>query len=191
MTQNMKDNLRATFVVIVTVSIIGWIGFSIGYSRGLKPQDPLKTRVSDIIEEMAKQGEGLYDKGVAAGERIGFDEGYRVCWNSLGMNWLGSYDRFREFSAEYGNLHNTPWEKFTLNQKVTIAMYGGSGSKLSQKETEEFISLYSESEFITPAFGANMDFILPKKLTTDPIGDFINENYKVLLDNSIEIKGKK
>ena len=83
-----------------------------------------------------------YDRGFQAGGRVGFEKGYIDCYNSLGMHWLGSYDRFREFSAEYGNLHNTPWGLLTIEEKVTIAMYGGSGSKLEPEEIEEWAGKY-------------------------------------------------
>ena len=88
------------------------------------------------------QATKIYDNGFTSGERQGFEAGYINCYNGLGLQWLGSRQRFAEFSREYGNIHNTPWEKFTIEEKVTIAMYGGSGSTLEVKELAEFIANY-------------------------------------------------
>jgi len=83
-----------------------------------------------------------HDRGFKAGECIGFDKGYRECWNSLGMRWLGSHNRFLAFTKKYGMIHETPWQEFTIEEKVTIAMYGGSGSKLELEEIEEWANKY-------------------------------------------------
>ncbi len=88
----------------------------------------------------------LYDKGHTVGEKLGFERGYVTCYNVLGLNWLGSRERFAGFAREYGSLHNTPWEKFTVEEKVVIAMYGGSGSKLEPEEIAEWARKYGRAD---------------------------------------------
>ena len=87
-----------------------------------------------------------YDNGLQAGERIGFDKGFSTCYNELGIHWLASYNRFFIFAQEYGNIYNTPWAKFTDEEKIVIAMYGGSGSKLSKEVFGKLINKYGAKE---------------------------------------------
>jgi len=84
----------------------------------------------------------MYWQGYKLGETEAFNMGYQICWNSFGMHWLGSRERFLGFQKEYGNIHNTPWDKFTIEEKCVIAMYGGSGSKLKGEELREFAGKY-------------------------------------------------
>lgn len=84
----------------------------------------------------------IYDRGFKAGEEEGFKKGWAQSWDELGMHWIGSYSRFIGFVKEYGSIHNTLWSKFTIEEKVTIAMYGGSGSKLELEEIEEWSKKY-------------------------------------------------
>ena len=88
------------------------------------------------------RAERMYDKGFTAGKSDGFQEGYKSCWVTTGMSWIDPHQRFLGFSEEYGNIHNTPWDKFALEEKVVIAMYGGSGSKLNENEIKEFEERY-------------------------------------------------
>lgn len=134
--------MKAWIVIISCLLMVFMAGSVIGYNQGLKSQDPMKNRVADIIEETVNQGNALYDKGFESGERRGFEEGYLNCYQGLGLQWLGSAQRFLGFQKEYGNLHNTPWEKFTIEEKVVIAMYGGSGSKLEPEEVTEWSKKY-------------------------------------------------
>jgi len=54
--------------------------------------------------------------------------------------------RQKSFVLGYDNVHNTPWNEFTIEEKVVIAMYGGSGSKLSKEEIEEFKRKYANPD---------------------------------------------
>lgn len=136
--------ILAISMVIVGSVLIVYSTFFAG--RYMEAQKQSQHPVTDIIKEAYRQAEAhwheVYSEGLDAGERMGFDKGYLSCWNGAGMNWLGSYNRFLEFSKEYGNIHNTPWDKFAIDEKAVIAMYGGSGSTLSVEELTEFIAKY-------------------------------------------------
>ena len=84
----------------------------------------------------------INDAGYEEGEYKGNNDGFVNCYETLGMHWLGSRERFLGFQNEYGNIHNTPWDKFTIEEKCVIAMYGGSGSKLKGEELREFAGKY-------------------------------------------------
>ncbi len=98
--------------------------------------------VSGVMTSGIKLNREMYDKGFKAGERQGYEAGYLNCYQGLGLQWLGSAQRFLGFQREYGSLHATPWEKFTIEEKFTIAMYGGSGSKLELEEIAEWAEKY-------------------------------------------------
>jgi len=160
-------------VIVIEIVLMCFVWHLIGFSKG-------KNSHSDIIQKARVEWNEIYDRGIMAGERTGFNEGYAMCWNGLGMNWIGSRDRFQEFSKEYGNIHNTPWNSFSIEEKVTIAMYGGSGSKLEQEEIEEWASKYGIQKEAKDENNTEIEFLLPKKITTDIIGDFLKaENYGV------------
>ncbi len=143
MTNFTKDTLKVIATMVVVVFTIGYIGYGFGHIRGREAQRPIEEiRVTDIIEETIYQSGKIYDDGFDAGEQQGFQEGYATCYQGLGMNWLGHYKRFMDFQQEYGSIHNTPWAEFTIEEKVTIAMYGGSGSKLEPEEIEEWVGKY-------------------------------------------------
>lgn len=88
----------------------------------------------------------IYDRGFKAGEKEGFTKGWSQSWRELGMHWIGSYSRFLAFVEENGSIHNTLWSKFTIEEKVVIAMYGGSGSKLEPEEIEEWSDKYGRDK---------------------------------------------
>jgi len=92
------------------------------------------------------QATKIYDNGLVAGKVMGFQEGYKVCWVQMGMQWIDSHQRFLGFTNQYGNIHNTPWDKFTIEEKTVIAMYGGSGSKLNENEIKEFEAKYERKK---------------------------------------------
>lgn len=149
--------MKSIIGVTVAVCILASIAFLAG-----RASIPTKTfveefmgmTVKDVIENIAEQTTlywvEVHDKGVEAGKRTGFDKGYIACYNGLGMNWLGSHNRFMEFTKKYGNLHNTPWNELMIEEKFTIAMYGGSGSKLEPEEVEEWASKYGVKKEVVP-----------------------------------------
>lgn len=76
-------------VIIIEVLLIGSLWYLIGFDKGKKSQDPMKTTVADIVKESATYWDEIwnevYDKGFKAGEREGFDKGFLACHDSLGM----------------------------------------------------------------------------------------------------------
>ena len=132
-----------TFIIAM---LIGAIGVCSGYTlRGRidrYDRNLIAVRVEDIIKEATTTYQEIYDGGFHAGLQEGFQVGYQHCWNGVGLKWFGSYERFGKFAQEYGSIHNTPWKEFTIEEKATIAMYGGSGSKLEQDEINEWVNKY-------------------------------------------------
>jgi len=87
----------------------------------------------------------LYNKGFEAGNARGFQEGYRVYFTSFPtMHWVELNNNFVDKIEKHGSIHNTPWNEFNLQEKVFIAMFGGSGSKLNEEEIKEFVNLYAK-----------------------------------------------
>lgn len=130
----MKETTKTmigAIAVLICVMMIGGLGYQIG-----------STEMSKSTSEVAAEWSEVYDKGFEAGEIEGFDDGYANCWSGLAMNWLGSYGRFVGFTKRYGSIHETPWNEFVIEEKVTIAMYGGSGSKLEKAEVAEWAAKY-------------------------------------------------
>lgn len=140
----MKKNIVAIICLVLSAAIIAYCGFVFGK----RSQDPMKTRVADIVAESITQMQATYDNGMDAGKRIGREEGQASMWDSLGMHWLGSRQRFVGFMKEYGSIHNTPWNKFKVEEKFVIAIYGGSGSKLDVNEFQEAMLKYGDDEVV-------------------------------------------
>lgn len=70
---------------------------------------------------------------------------YALCQevNNLKQNIWGKIWA-KSKSLGYDNPHNTPWSEFTIEEKATIAMYGGSGSKLEPEEIDEWAGKYGK-----------------------------------------------
>ncbi len=122
--------MRAFIAIVCIVLVVGAIGAVIGHGFG---RHMGMNRVA-LLEEVAfKRG---YDKGHAEKlEAIKVKVVHGSVWHTL---WI-------KYGPEYGTIHNTPWEKFNIKEKMFLCAYGSTGNKMSVEDLTEVIANYGPS----------------------------------------------
>jgi len=127
------------FAILASLLVIGLVYYAFDYPRNeatFHMQDIdyyLVLSREDIgILEVSKHNPG--DIIYALCQEINHIRHWSIIWPQI-------YKKAK--SLGYDTIHDTPWNEFTIEEKAAIAMYGGSGSKLSKEEIKEFEGKYA------------------------------------------------
>lgn len=116
------------FIIITACLIIGIIGCWAGYNLGSHIGYEKILIEKEIAVKLAYE-EGL-QKGMA---------GVKV---EYGSPWHGIWSK--ALSLGYPSVHDTPWNEFTIQEKMFLCAYGSPGNSLSDEEIGEIKEVYGQ-----------------------------------------------
>ncbi len=117
-----KNNWVAITVFVVTILIVAsgiYTAITVGTKWGWKE---------------------VYDKGVEAGHRTGYNDAY----SDYVMMMTNRNQRFAVFIERYGSIHDTPWKAFNTREQMFLCSYGSPGNKMDSEDLFKVFRKFGE-----------------------------------------------
>lgn len=75
-----------------------------------------------------------------------FNDGFEVGYWECGMNGIVFGNRIADLQKEYGSMKDTPWNEFTIQEKMYLCAYGSPGNRMNHKDINQLILQYGPKD---------------------------------------------